>query len=277
MKCPRCGRELCEQTLGGVSLDICNGGCGGVWFDNFELKRLLSANEAEQDQLKVNRDPTVKTGTDKLKCPKCIEVTMQNHPYPGHVDISIDECARCGGVWLDGGEFEQIRNVARNAPPPSISGGQRREAPTTTGAYFSRKLYGRGVASSTLGNMSGEPVGDWADALTSHPSKSTPWNSWGLGIILAGLLVLGGIRAGISSETYIYTRSGAVHLTGLLAVSYRLIFLFIGILLHFHFFWGANKRLQRYAVPATVISLGLLIISGLIFLWQCFMYLSAGL
>jgi uncharacterized protein len=277
MKCPRCGRELCEQTVGGVSLDICNGGCGGVWFDHFELNRLLSADKTELDQLKVSRTPSVKTDTGRLRCPKCIEVIMQNHPYPGHVEISIDECVRCGGVWLDSGEFEQIRNVAHNDLPTSISGIPRREAPTTTGAYFSRKLYGRGLTSSTLGNMSGDPVGDLTDALTSHPEKATPWKTWGLGIFVAGMLVLGGIRAVLNSETVIYTRSGALHLTGLLAVSYRLIWMFAGLLLHFYFFWGTKENLERYAIPATAVSLGLLIISGLIFLWQCFMYLSGAM
>ncbi len=278
MKCPRCGRELCEQILGGVSLDICNGGCGGVWFDNFELKRLLSADKAEQDQLKIDWDPSVRTESDRLKCPKCMDVTMQNHPYPGHWEINIDECARCGGVWLDRGEFEQIRNVARSDSPPAPSfSSQRREAPRTTGTYFSRKLHGRGVFTRTLDNMSGDPVGDLSDALETLPSKNSLGTVWGLGIILAGLLVQVGIRKCISTETYMYTRGGAVRLTGLLADSYGLMILFIGLLLHFHFFWGAKEDLQRYAIPAKMVSLGLFIISLFIFLWQCFRYMSGAL
>ena len=40
MKCPACDRELTETQVGAVAVDICQGGCGGVWFDAFELQRV---------------------------------------------------------------------------------------------------------------------------------------------------------------------------------------------------------------------------------------------
>ena len=39
MKCPACENELTDKDVGGVTVDICNGGCGGLWFDNFEFKK----------------------------------------------------------------------------------------------------------------------------------------------------------------------------------------------------------------------------------------------
>ena len=39
-----------------------------------------------------------------MKCPKCgadLKEIKQN-------DIAIDECAECGGIWLDSGELEML-------------------------------------------------------------------------------------------------------------------------------------------------------------------------
>jgi Zn-finger nucleic acid-binding protein len=35
MKCPACKNVLQEMTVDNVTVDICKGGCGGIWFDNF--------------------------------------------------------------------------------------------------------------------------------------------------------------------------------------------------------------------------------------------------
>ena len=39
MNCPACGNVLKEMTVSDISVDVCQGGCGGIWFDNFELKK----------------------------------------------------------------------------------------------------------------------------------------------------------------------------------------------------------------------------------------------
>lgn len=39
MHCPKCGAELMEETLEGISVDICPG-CRGVWLDDGELGKL---------------------------------------------------------------------------------------------------------------------------------------------------------------------------------------------------------------------------------------------
>ncbi len=40
MKCPACGNALTEKTVDPITLDVCQGGCGGIWFDNFELQKV---------------------------------------------------------------------------------------------------------------------------------------------------------------------------------------------------------------------------------------------
>jgi len=39
MNCPACGNILEQMTVGDVTVDVCQRGCGGIWFDNFELEK----------------------------------------------------------------------------------------------------------------------------------------------------------------------------------------------------------------------------------------------
>ena len=40
----------------------------------------------------------------RMRCPKCGEALKER----SFQKISIDQCAGCGGIWLDSGELEQI-------------------------------------------------------------------------------------------------------------------------------------------------------------------------
>ena len=51
MNCPACGRTLTQKTVGDLTVDVCAGGCGGIWFDNFELQKVDQGSEALGDQL----------------------------------------------------------------------------------------------------------------------------------------------------------------------------------------------------------------------------------
>ena len=58
MNCPACERALVTKTVHGVDLDICDGGCGGVWFDAFELTKFDECHEEAEELLAVVRDET---------------------------------------------------------------------------------------------------------------------------------------------------------------------------------------------------------------------------
>ncbi len=47
MKCPKCGHDLGEQVLDGVTVDVC-GFCEGVFFDAGELDRLFLERDDER-------------------------------------------------------------------------------------------------------------------------------------------------------------------------------------------------------------------------------------
>ena len=51
MNCPACGNAMTEMTAGTIKVDTCKGGCGGLWFDEWELPRVDQADESAGDVL----------------------------------------------------------------------------------------------------------------------------------------------------------------------------------------------------------------------------------
>ncbi|MCB1161439.1 MAG: zf-TFIIB domain-containing protein [Candidatus Krumholzibacteriia bacterium] len=113
MKCPACGNALTEITVGGIQVDVCRDGCGGTWFDWFELQKFDEPDEdAGERLLHVRRDPTVRPDTaPHRKCPRCDGQPMQRHFFSVKREVEVDECPACGGYWLDAEELEGIRNL----------------------------------------------------------------------------------------------------------------------------------------------------------------------
>ena len=114
MKCPACGRELTAVQVGAVTVDACKGGCGGFWFDLFELDKVDEPDEkAGEVLLNIDVDPNVKVDPEKrLRCPKCPDVVMMRRLHSPSSRLFVDECGNCGGHWLDAGELRQLRSGA---------------------------------------------------------------------------------------------------------------------------------------------------------------------
>ena len=111
MECPACGNTLTRMTVADVTVDVCQGGCGGIWFDNQEVRKLDDREEAAGEALlDVQRDPNVTVDHDaQWGCPRCGHPAMTRHFYSPKRAVEVDECPRCGGVWLDSGELATIR------------------------------------------------------------------------------------------------------------------------------------------------------------------------
>jgi Zn-finger nucleic acid-binding protein len=110
MTCPACHAELSTVTIGGVTLDACAGGCGGIWFDRGELAFDPPAERLAQwlDELAANR--TIHADlTQRRRCPRCADSVLMRHFSSATRAVTIDECPTCAGVWLDSGELERIR------------------------------------------------------------------------------------------------------------------------------------------------------------------------
>ena len=117
MKCPRTDAPLKPTKAGGIEIDI-SMGCGGIWLDKFELEKFTEpsafAGELLVEHLKQFHKPLPEL-EKRLKCPKDIDVVMMRRFYSPKMQVEIDECPACGGIWLDAEELEQIRVLFPNS------------------------------------------------------------------------------------------------------------------------------------------------------------------
>lgn len=112
MTCPACGHELSTRDTGALTVDVCDGGCGGIWFDHNELQKVDEQSETAGEQLlDVPRDPNVHVDpAERYDCPRCTDgVVLMRHFWSVKRAVTIDECPECGGIFLDAGELRSIR------------------------------------------------------------------------------------------------------------------------------------------------------------------------
>jgi len=129
MKCPACFNQLTNVQVGNLVVDVCQGGCGGIWFDAFELQRVDEESEtAGETLLHIQRDERVVVDTKrKRECPRCAAIKLHRHFFSAKRRVEVDQCPNCGGYWLDAGELAEIRAEraqvakAQEALQPSIS------------------------------------------------------------------------------------------------------------------------------------------------------------
>ena len=105
MDCPECDETLVTKTLrpSGVKIDVCPE-CNGAWFDADEMPEVLSVASNELKPPSGAR-PSIRM------CPKGCK-RMRAFYYP-QTKVLIDLCPQCLGLWLDPGEFAEIREVRR--------------------------------------------------------------------------------------------------------------------------------------------------------------------
>jgi len=103
-RCPNCKtRTLLERTTkdGRATVDLCKA-CRGVWLDKNDLGTLIDVAVPELgipgDAEQVRRP-----------CPRCHEA-LHRFDYP-QTGTTIEMCEKCHGVWLDAGEYSQIKSV----------------------------------------------------------------------------------------------------------------------------------------------------------------------
>ena len=113
--CPACGREMKKYFLSelGVNIDICTEGCGGIYFDNRELKKMDEQHEHLDEIIQEieNADFShVQVDGDAVRvCPAC-GANMVKNSTSVKGDIIIDECYTCGGKFFDHGELTKFRD-----------------------------------------------------------------------------------------------------------------------------------------------------------------------
>lgn len=111
MNCPACGHALSAHQVGPITVDVCRDGCGGIWFDNFELQKVDESFEpVDGGLLDLPYDPAVEVDhAPRRKCPCCDDTVMMRHHFSVRREVEVDQCPRCNGYFLDRGELGAIR------------------------------------------------------------------------------------------------------------------------------------------------------------------------
>jgi Zn-finger nucleic acid-binding protein len=142
VKCPACFNELTKKQVGNVEVDVCQGGCGGIWFDAFELQRVDEAEErAGEHLLEIERDESIVVDSSrKRQCPRCEGVKLMRHFFSARRRIEVDQCPSCNGYWLDAGELAAVR--AEMAQEERLEEGARSRVSAETIRYLYRLQVG---------------------------------------------------------------------------------------------------------------------------------------
>jgi len=112
---------MVDQDFGGVKAHVCINGCKGIYFDWLQMQKLDHKNqgfgEALQAALKYPR--TNDDNRERLHCPKC-KLLMYRHQFALDNEVNIDECYGCGGIFLDSGELQNIRDHSMTKPQEEV-------------------------------------------------------------------------------------------------------------------------------------------------------------
>jgi Zn-finger nucleic acid-binding protein len=104
LNCPACNGRLLEKNVAGMTLDVCYGGCGGIWFDASELER-VDVRSAATLHTVWRRDGGERAVEGPRRCPRCTDRTMDRKWFSSMQKVEIDQCPSCAGLWLDDGEL----------------------------------------------------------------------------------------------------------------------------------------------------------------------------
>jgi len=102
-----------------MTLDVCYGGCGGLWFDAQELERVNARAATTLHSVWQTPSRNVVL-TEPRICPRCAGQILDRRWFSELQRVEIDQCPKCQGIWLDPGEFSRIYDEiqgARIAPP----------------------------------------------------------------------------------------------------------------------------------------------------------------
>ena len=112
INCPACKEEMTKifMSEGAANIDVCLNGCGGIFFDNRELKK-FDENSESIDELKQAIEGKNFKKTDESQtriCPLC-NTPMVKNSVSTKGNIIIDECYNCGSKFFDHGELTKMR------------------------------------------------------------------------------------------------------------------------------------------------------------------------
>ena len=107
MQCPSCDLPTQTETVGGETLERCNG-CGGEFCTHQTLRKLLAAHAPEPGAPtgSYDRPSPLSDPMRYRKCPACREM-MSRKNFRDSSGIVVDVCS-AHGVWFDRGELGMV-------------------------------------------------------------------------------------------------------------------------------------------------------------------------
>ena len=112
-ECFSCHKGLERALLYNMEVDYCPQ-CGGIWFDEGELRLAKDIKDENLKWLDVdlwNDEKKFKVSKGKKICP-VDRLPLYEVEY-GDSGIKVDVCNICKGIWLDKGEFNKIINYLK--------------------------------------------------------------------------------------------------------------------------------------------------------------------
>jgi uncharacterized protein len=111
MNCPKCNGAMDTVRVDEFEVDRC-ASCEGLWFDLREHEHLrnIKGSTAKLD----TGDPAMGRKMDVVRdvqCPRC-QVKMVKLAFPEQPHIRYEQCATCGGAFLDAGEFSDWKSFS---------------------------------------------------------------------------------------------------------------------------------------------------------------------
>lgn len=115
--CPACGCAMKKIFLEKQNfyVDICLDGCGGIFLDNREFKKIDESIEDIEPIIEALKDKEFKKPTILTKriCPVCGH-NMVTNSLTHTQSVIAEECYTCGGKFFDSGELIQYRGEFLN-------------------------------------------------------------------------------------------------------------------------------------------------------------------
>jgi len=109
MKCVKCSNEeLHPASLDeGLVCQLCNS-CGGSWVKMPDYIQWHDQHASEAN-LGINQeDVAIEDTAAVLICPQCNQI-MGKYRISADLEHRMDQCANCGGFWLDKGEWKYLQ------------------------------------------------------------------------------------------------------------------------------------------------------------------------
>jgi Zn-finger nucleic acid-binding protein len=116
LTCPSCGDSLKPKETAGVRAHVCEGGCGGLWFELQQVRRLKDRLPGSgQEFLFIERSEGVHLWRNpEHPCPVCRTTLLYRHCFSRKQEVEIDQCSKCGGYWVEPGRLAALGNDAKS-------------------------------------------------------------------------------------------------------------------------------------------------------------------